>query len=253
MMSDRETIKKLHDLAPINARPLTEQIYKKILIPGVDFTEEKKDEYKEGLELLGKLLLIHREFNEKHPFRDMIGEYLQEHGKLSFHAGQFFTPYNVCDMMVKMKFAMADMTGEPITILDPASGSGRFMLSTAKHYAKEVKMFNFLFTNIDIDSRMFTACTMNAILNGIPSVNIHGNALSLEFWDCFTVLPVGGVPVWHRVDAKEVQTRFEEMYRRNQPKRGMEKFMDERVVTKRRAPKIPRFTVKPTQKKLFEA
>lgn len=251
MISDKETIKKLYDLAPMNAQPLTDQIYKKIILPGEDFTEEKKDEYKEGMELFGKLFMIHREFSKKHPFRDMLGEYLQEYGRLNPVAGQFFTPYNLCDFMVRMTLSTVDMTGEPKTIYDPACGSGRFMLSTAKHYAKEVGTFNFLFTNIDIDPRMFTCCTMNAILNGIPSINIHGNALGTRYWDAYAVIPTNiGVGSWHKLDPEALMIKHKAMIERSRQPQGMERFIG-KVKVRDRPAELKRFTIKPTQKKLF--
>lgn len=250
-MSDKDTIKKLRKLAPMNARPLQDQIYEKILVSGEQFTEEKKDECKEGIELFGKLFVIHREFSKKHPFRDMLGEYLMEYGGLNPAAGQFFTPYQICDFMTKTIISKETMTGEPQTILDPASGSGRFMLSTAKHYAKEVGMFNFLFTNIDIDRRMFICCTMNAILNGIPSINIHGDALGMKYWGAYAVIPTNaGVGIWRKLDPEMLMKNHRAMQERSRQPRGMEKFIG-KIKKRDRSAKFKKFTIKPKQKKLF--
>jgi len=253
---DKETVKALHDLAPMNARRLNEQIYTDILIEGENFTMEKQDDFKAGTDLLGKLFMIHREYNKRRPFGDMFSEYLQEHGKLSFHAGQFFTPYNVADAMTAMTLGVEDnLKGEPLRILDPAAGTGRFMLSTAKHYAKEAGMFNFLFTNIDIDKRMFTFSVMNAILYGIPSINIHGNTITNEFWDCFATIPTltkdGVICQWKRIDAKIMQKRFEDMFENSRPTKGMEKFVG-KVAKKDRPVVIRGYVPKPEQKTLFE-
>jgi len=236
----------------MNARRLNEQVYTDILIKGESFTKENADDFKEGTELLGKLLTIHREFHEKNPFRDMFSEYLMEYGRLNVRAGQFFTPYNVCDMMAKMQLGIEDdLKGEPLRILDPAAGTGRFMLSTASHYAKEVGMYNFLFTNIDIDKRMFTFCVMNAILYGIPAIHIHGDTLRIKFWDCFATIPSMGLCQWKRIDAKLMEDRFKEMLEASIPKRGLEIFMDERVKTRVREKRWSTI-VKPTQRTLFE-
>ena len=249
---DKEAVKALYDLAPMNSPDLHDQIFKEILEPAERFTMEKKDEFKEGMELLGKLQMIHYDYNKRKPFGDMFSEYLQEHGKLNAHAGQFFTPYNVADMMGSMLLGISEdeMKGEPLRMLDPAAGTGRFMLSIAKHYAKEVGMFNFIFTNIDIDRRMFICCTMNAILYGIPSINIHGNTLSLEFWDCFVTMPAMGICQWRRIDPKLMQKRFEDMLERSRPAKGMEKFVG-KVTSKDRPVVIRRYKPEPEQKTLF--
>lgn len=252
MTQNREHLKKLHDLAPMNARRLNEQVYTDILIKGESFTKENADDFKEGVELLGKLVMIHHEYRKKQPFGDMFSEYLQEYGRLNFRAGQFFTPYNVAEMMGVMLLTLEEMKGEPLRILDPASGTGRFMLKTAAHYAKEVEMYNFLFTNIDIDKRMFTFCVMNAILYGIPAIHIHGDTLRNKFWDCFATIPITpGICQWKRIDAKLMEKRFAEILEASIPKRGLEIFMDERVKTRAREKRYSTI-VKPTQRSLFE-
>lgn len=133
---DKEAVKALHALAPMNSPALHDQIFKEILEPGERFTTENTDEFKSGIELLGKLLTIHSGYKERHPFGDMFSEYLMEHGRLNANAGQFFTPYNIVDMMTEMLLTIdaESMRGEPLTMLDPAAGTGRFMLRTAKHY-----------------------------------------------------------------------------------------------------------------------
>lgn len=254
-MMDRETVQRLYDLAPMNSPDLHDQIFKEILEPGERFTKESADEYKAGMELLGKLFMIHRDYNERHPFGDMFSEYLEEYGKLNFHAGQFFTPYNVAGMMGGMLLSLEEMKGDPLTMLDPAAGTGRFMLKTAEHYAKEVGMFNFIFTNIDIDRRVFIYCVMNAILYRIPSINIHGNTISNEFWDCFATIPTltkaGVICEWRRIDAKIMEKRFEKMFEASRPAKGMEQFVG-KVAKKDRPVVIRRYKPEPEQRTLFE-
>jgi len=251
-MMDKEAVKRLYDLAPMNSPDLHDQIFKEILEPGERFTMEKKDEFKEGMELLGKLQMIHYDYNKRKPFGDMFSEYLQEHGKLNAHAGQFFTPYNVAKMMSEIMLGInsEELKGEPLRILDPAAGTGRFMLKTAEHYAKEVGMFNFIFTNIDIDRRMFICCTMNAILYGIPSINIHGDTIALKFWDCFITIPAGGFCQWKRVDAKFMEERFKAMLEASRTAKGMEKFVG-KVAKKERPVVFRRYKPEPEQKTLF--
>lgn len=130
----------------------------------------------------------------------MFGEWFECSGQTRDGIGQVFTPITVVDTMVKMNFTGLTLDGRPITICDPACGTGRFMLRTARYFArKNHGALNFLFTNIDIDRRAFTFCTMNAVLNGIPAICIHGDTLRMEVWDAFATLPIGQFARWERL------------------------------------------------------
>lgn len=193
--------KRLEDLEDLNGPKLHDQIYSDILIPGLDFTPDLVEDYQAAIELLGTLIDIYQAYSdEAGPFGDMWGEYLECNGETSERNGQFFTPIDVVDMMVEMAFTGQDLGGRPKTICDPACGTGRFMLRTARYFAeKNHGAFNFLFTNIDIDRRAVVYCTMNAVLNGIPAICIHGDTLRLEVWDAFATLPIGQFARWERL------------------------------------------------------
>ena len=178
---------------------LEERIYREILIKGEDFHPDRKDEFRENIALLSELLDIHHQYvEEKGLFRGMFSDYMQQRGYTSFRSGLFFTPYTICDFMARCTL-MDALGGEPKKICDPAAGTGRFMLSIAKYYQEKLGYYNFLMTNIDIDKRMFTYCTMNAILHAIPSINIWGDSLALKFWDGYAVIPLAGLGTWHRI------------------------------------------------------
>ena len=183
---------------------LEERIYREILVRGEDFHPDRKDEFKENIALLSELLDIHRQYVEKKGlFRDMFGDYMLETGQTNFRAGQFPTPYTICDFMTRCTL-MDALEGKPKTICDPAAGTGRFMLSIAKYYQEKLGYYNFLMTNIDIDKRMWTYCTMNAIFHAIPSINIWGDSLACEFWDGYAVIPLGGLGTWHRIPKENI-------------------------------------------------
>jgi len=192
----------------------------------------------------------------------LFGEYLIEYGKLNFRAGQFFTPINVCDMMVKMLINPSVDKHE--AICDPAAGTGRFMLRTAKQYHKEIGQYNFLFTNIDIDPRVHTYCVLNAILYNIPSINIHGDALALKYYGAFATVPVNGWPLamWHKLDHVKLQETHGEIIRRaaeaaaaqreaSRPPVGMEQFVGKIARREIEPVDFKVITAKPKQKKLF--
>ena len=193
---------RLEDLEPINAPKLHDRIYEDILVRGLEYRQKDADGFADGIALLRKLRDIHAEYvQQAGPFADLFGEYLECSGQTSERAGQFFTPPDIVDMMVEMTFNGVDLARErPFTVCDPACGSGRFMLGTAKHFVRHnAGCLNFLFTNVDIDRKAFTYCTMNAVLNGIPGIHIHGDTLRMEVWDAFATLPVGTVAMWERV------------------------------------------------------
>jgi len=193
--------RRLEDLDPLNGPKLYDQIHDDILVAGLEFRRDKADEFP-GVETLGTLRDVHREYtDEAGPFGDLFGEYLECNGETSERNGQFFTPADVVDMMVQMTLHGVELDRQdPWTFCDPACGTGRFMLRTARHFARENRgALNFLFTNADIDRRAFTFCVMNAILNGIPGIHIHGDSLRMEVYEAFATLPIGQVAVWERV------------------------------------------------------
>jgi len=225
-------VKRLQDLEPITqTKRLHEKIYDKIIIKAQEYTPEKADEYKDSHALLGEVYLAHEEFNR---------------------AGQFFTPMNVVRAMCEVTIGVMsdeEMLAKPQMMNDPAAGCGRFMIGAAEIYAKRVGCFNFLFVNQDIDFRMYVYTTMNAILYGIPSLNVHCNTISLEYWEGTIVMRPAECPTFWRTIPKE---RLDEiMPQMKAPKRGLEKFVDGlEPAKKRKKRKIPQ--EKPQQRSLFD-
>ena len=181
-------IKRLQELEPITGtKRLHEQIYTKIIKEPQDFTPETASDYEENQALLAEIRLAHEDF-KKDPrhgeWDDMFGSYLIEMEQLNSRAGQFLTPMNIVRAMCQMIIGTDDdkqLLGKPQMLSDPAAGCGRFMIGAAEVYAKHAGCFNFMFVNQDIDFRMYVYMTMNAILYGIPSLNIHGDTIALEY------------------------------------------------------------------------
>ncbi len=245
-------VKRLQDLEPITqTERLHEKIYDKIVIKAQEYTPEKAGEYKDSHALLGEIFLAHEEF-KKDPrhgeWDDMFGSYLMETEQLYDRAGQFFTPMNVVRAMSEMTIGLmsdGEMLAKPQIMNDPAAGCGRFMIGVAEIYAKRVGCFNFLFVNQDIDFRMYVYMTMNAILYGIPSLNVHCNTISLEYWEGTIVMRPAGCPTFWRTIPKE---RLDEIMKA--PKRGLEKFVDLPPAKKRKKKK--QISEKPQQRSLFD-
>lgn len=245
-------MKILKELEPINqSQRLHEKLYTS-LKKAKDFTPDKASEYEEDMKLLAKVMEAHIDFREHPPhmhegFGDMFGKYLMETEQLSGRAGQFFTPMSVVKMMCKMTLEPTGLADEARYISDPAAGCGRFMIGTAEVYAEKLGYYNFLYQNIDIDKRMYVYCTMNAILYGIPSINLWGNSISLEMWEGIAVLPNPTIH-WIFLDKEQAQgvlPKFEAA------KRGLAKFIDEPVKTPVRPDRLKIEEEKPKQSTLL--
>lgn len=132
-------------------RPLPTKEYfaklKSVLIFGDELPEESslKDTLSLYIEhrrvVLDYLALIH-----ECPVFDYFGHVAGEMGALN-NKDQFFTPYHVVEMMVKMTLGDHNLNGKHLKIADPACGTGRFSLYTCLHYDN----LSFFSNDIDID------------------------------------------------------------------------------------------------------
>jgi type I restriction-modification system DNA methylase subunit len=125
---------------------------------------ERKDLYLEFLQELGNL---------SEGFRDPLGEfYMMEisHG----HMGQYFTPEPIADCMAQMTIGGEARAGQ--RILDPACGSGRFILAAAKIN----RTLHFFGADLDL-----TCCKMsvaNMLLNSLCGEIAHMDSLRNDFY-----------------------------------------------------------------------
>ena len=199
-------LKQLQELAPRHqSTKLEDRIYK-MLKDGENFTKEKADQFKDNIELLIKLKYAHAAYMEqtKDEWGDMFGEYLALENRFVTRGGQFVTPINVCDCMVRITMRPEDMD-EPKSISDPCCGTGRFMLRTAKYYAEETGRLNFIFFNQDIDFKMYAYTAFNAILRDIPSYTVWGDTLAMEGREAILTIPYApGFTPWHVIPKEKV-------------------------------------------------
>lgn len=89
------------------------------------------------------------------------------------YAGQFFTPQQLCKMMAQLTVAP---TKEPVTIADPACGSGRFFIA-AMPLAPNATFYG---TSRDLTCVNMTA--LNMLTRNANAFVVHANTLSME---CF--------------------------------------------------------------------
>ena len=216
----QQWFKELEELADRlhGGKDLANRIHEDILVRGEQFTQDNADAFKDGTELLGKLLMIHQNYVETHesqfaetPFGgkwgDMFGEWLILTGRLNARGGQFLTPPNVAHFMAKIILGDKEELERKVALIcDPASGTGRFMLDTAEHYAETIGKLNFIFVNIDIDFQVYVYCTMNAIMNGIPTITIWGDSLGLpkDYHEAIVTIPIGTVAMWKLVKKEDI-------------------------------------------------
>lgn len=111
-------------------------------------------------------------------FKDPLGEfYMQEisHGKF----GQYFTPEHIVDLMVMLLYN--DKAKEAENLLDPACGSGRFILGMAK-YNRHMRFYG-----ADLDATCCKMTLLNLLLNSLSGEVAHMDSLSNKFFKGYKV------------------------------------------------------------------
>jgi hypothetical protein len=100
--------------------------------------------------------------------------------------GQFFTPYNLCQMMASMAFGddakeTIDRRGF-ITAAEPACGSGAMVIALADamkseglNYQRQLHV-----TATDVDIRCVHMAYVQLSLMHIPAIIVHGNTITME-------------------------------------------------------------------------
>lgn len=141
--------------------------------------EENEDLYlntikpypKEDLHAFGQALGILQLNVLKDPYSDILGEYFMQHITRGQN-GQYFTPDPICEMMAKMSTDQ----NKGKRILDPACGSGRMLLNTAKCNHR-----NYFFgaDNTDTCAKM---SVLNFFLNGMTGEVAWMNSLTMEWY-----------------------------------------------------------------------
>lgn len=119
-------------------------------------------------------------------FHDILGTIYEQEAITNRYTGQFFTPEHLCKMMAIMTVAP---TKEPITIADPACGSGRFFIA-AMPLAP-----NATFYGTDRDLTCVNMTALNMLTRNANAYVIHGNTLSMECFGGYVTrsTPLGGI------------------------------------------------------------
>lgn len=123
---------------------------------------------------------------EERPNQDLLGELymmLQIHNK---NAGQFFTPYNVCEAMSSVTFNRKEL-GKTVhkkgyaSVYDPTCGAGATLISASEQCKEMFKKYNYqnhvYFVGQDVDITCVYMCYIQLALHGLVGYVIHGNTL----------------------------------------------------------------------------
>lgn len=120
---------------------------------------------------------------DKNPFQDFLGAMYMELELGNNHAGQFFTPYCVCEMMAEMSLPQQMPQLERpgyITINDPACGAGATLIAAAQvlHSRKINYQRKAIFVAQDIDQTVALMCYIQLSLIGCSGYVRIGDTLS---------------------------------------------------------------------------
>lgn len=153
-----------------------------------------RHKYAEGVEF-GRLMGVYTEAVEELPFQDILGELFMRLDVNSARSGQYFTPWNIAEMMARMQFsreqfeAVVAEKGE-VSVCDPAVGSGVMLLAFAKVVHGELGrtgLNRLRLYGTDIDQRCVLMCRIQLRMNGLDTFGrmaglfgTHGHATRQE-------------------------------------------------------------------------
>lgn len=124
---------------------------------------------------------------EENPFQDFLGELYMRCDLGNDHAGQFFTPYHICEMMAKIIVSGdEDLIRQEVkkrgyvSLCDPCIGGGAMMIGGAQalyglgiNYQQDA-----VFIGQDIDPTVAMMAYIQLSLLGCPGYVVVGNSLT---------------------------------------------------------------------------
>ena len=146
-----------------------------------EYLEVAKKYDREDLDEFGKALGALTSEMEEFAFSDILGPYFCEINSKSGRdqRGEFYTPPCISTMMAKMSVNVAEVVerGLPLTIGEPACGSGGMVLAIAEEFAKAKAVDLIRVTAQDISRVGCDMAYVNFALWGIPAHIIWGDTL----------------------------------------------------------------------------
>lgn len=106
--------------------------------------------------------------------RELLGVCYETFGTQSEIWGQHFTPHSVCELVAEMLANNTDPR-PPITIADPACGSGRMLVVAAEQHDLQTICFG-----MDKDVLCAEMTALNLCLYNLDGAVMHGDSLTTE-------------------------------------------------------------------------
>lgn len=143
---------------------------------------------------------------EDNPEQDFLGELYMCLGLGNDHAGQFFTPYHLCEFMSAVTTPAEEFQQKIgdrgwVAVCDPTCGAGALLVAFANECRK--KGINYqtdvLFVAQDIDYIVGMMCYLQMSLLGMPGYVVIGDTLASPSvsYDKRGLLPVNKGNVWY--------------------------------------------------------
>lgn len=147
-----------------------------------EYLEVARNYSRDELEQISQALAFLMEEMEKKPFTDILGPFYLECASHSSKQarGEFFTPPEISKMMARMLFDVDAIkaAGKPITMNEPACGSGGMVLAAAELFAPDfVDLLRV--TAQDINPVAVNMAYINFTLWGIPARIILGDTIRM--------------------------------------------------------------------------
>lgn len=121
--------------------------------------------------------------------QDFLGSVYMSAEVHNRRTGQFFSPWPIARMMAALQFDADEVRekiaeGRPITLMEPAAGSGVMVLAFAEAMREVgIDPGQHLFaTTVDVDPSCVKMAFIQLSMSGIPACCIIGNSLSLEIF-----------------------------------------------------------------------
>lgn len=147
-----------------------------------EFHEIAKRYSKDEMHDISKALALLVTEMERKPFTDILGDYYLEVASHSSKQarGEFFTPPEISKLMARMLFDVdaVKSKGLPVTVNEPACGSGGMVLAIAELFAPDC-LDLLRVTCQDINPLAVDMCFINTTLWGIPAQVILGDTLRI--------------------------------------------------------------------------
>lgn len=143
---------------------------------------------------------------EEDPDRDFLGELFMCLELSNAFAGQFFTPYSLCQMTARMNVGADDLMAEIerngwISVLDPACGAGALLVAFANECRNQGinPQTSVLFAAQDIDPTVACMCYVQLSLLGCPGYVVVADTLRhpAVCLDDRGLIPAPGQTVWY--------------------------------------------------------